>query len=69
MDNHKVGDLLLGFNANYQPILGQITKIDLGGYNRYIVDWSNGNRTFPWETDINMFKKNLEVYLAKSSNR
>ncbi len=61
MSEHKVGDLLLGFDFQKQPQLGYISEIVDEGY--YIIDWIEVGHAASSEVDIEIFKNNLRRYI------
>jgi hypothetical protein len=56
MSEHKVGDLLLGFDFRRKPQLGYICEIVDG---QYVIDWIEVGRATSCEVDIKKFKNNL----------
>lgn len=62
MSEHKVGDLLLGFDYRSRPQLGYICEI-LDG--QHVIDWIEVGRATASEVEIEMFKNNLRNHVDK----
>jgi len=58
---HKIGDLLLGFDYRKRPQLGYISEIVEG---QYVIDWIEIGHAVSNEVDIEMFKDNLRRHIG-----
>ena len=66
MSDHKVGDLVMGVNADDDNIIGVIKakKISENEFT-YQVEWANDLHCDQWykETNVNAFKMTFEKYM------
>lgn len=72
MDDHKIGDVLLGyqgFPGSKKEILGVIKSVTNEGL--YYIQWMSepGSESIVDVRSIGIYKRNLRAYLANSSSR
>lgn len=70
MNDHNIGDIVMGVNAYEEKVLGIIKAIDPDGeeYN-YQVEWANDLHCDEWYGESNMFafKETYQEYMNEQS--
>lgn len=69
---HKVGDIVMGVNADDDNILGVIKKKKISQNDlTYQVEWANDLHCDQWykESNVNAFKMLFEAYMRRKKNK